>query len=687
MAGGRTKRGVRGLVLAVCAGTAWIAAGDDRLPITEITLYRSGVGYFAHQGMVEGDQSVTLRFRTEQVNDILKSMVLMDLGGGRIDGVSYGSKEPLEKRLSSFAVDISDNPNLAELLDRLRGARVALGTLDGRIEGVVLGVEMREKALGDSKASVPFVNLVTDRGLRSVDVTAASGLEILDEQLAQELNKALMALSEHRADTSKSVDVRFSGDGARRVIVAYVHEMPVWKTSYRLILPDDSEGGQATIQAWAIVENTTDEDWKNVRLSLVAGQPVGFTMDLYQPLFVPRAEVPVPVMAGLLPTVYEEGVADQAMLGLEVARRGVERERAAGRELRADAAPMAKNADFAGGQLGEMFKADYLAASMASAGEIGEVFQYTLDAPISLERQQSAMLPILSGAIEGRRVSIYNRQRLGEHPMRGVEMTNSTGLQLMPGPISVFDGSAFAGDAQTGHVSAGEKRLISYAVDLEVDVQSEDRSQTRIDSLRIVRGNLVQQTTYETGVRHTLTNNDRKRARTVLIEHEKMDGWELVTPSRASETTENLYRFEVEIPAGKSGAFEVLFRRVDRQTMGIDALSIEQLVVHQRNGRISDKAIEAIREAMRLNSEVRRAEERIREVEREREEISQDQSRIRQNMSGIDRTSQLYKRYIEKLDAQETRLEEMGNQADALRRDLEGKREAYRAYLANLSVE
>lgn len=672
-----------GLCAGLLGGSAW---ADERLPITDITLYRSGVGYFAHQGLIEGNADITLRFKSDQINDILKSLVLLDMGGGRIEAVSYSSKEPLEKRLASFAVNIADNPDLATLLSRLRGARVALETLDGRVAGVVLGVEYREKALGDQKTKAPFVNLVTDAGVRSVDLSTSSSMEILDEQLAQELNKALMALAEHRADTSKSVDLRFSGEGARRVAVAYVHEMPVWKTSYRLILPEDSAGGLPTIQGWAIVENTTDEDWVDVTLSLVAGQPVGFTMDLYEPLFVPRPEVPVPVLAGLLPQVYEGGIAGAP--AQEMLRRSF-RGRADRRAEEMDKAQAPARDEGAHAMLGlsndDMFQ--YAAQAQASAGQIGEVFQYTLDTPVTIERQQSAMLPILTSAIDGRRVSIYNSRHLADHPMRGVEITNSSGLQLMPGPVSVFDGSAYAGDAQIGHVSAGDKRLLSYAVDLDVDVQTEDKASSVINSIRIVRGSLIQEVARRVGTVYTLTNNDRTRGRTVLVEHPKMSGWKLDRPDKASETTDSLYRFEVELEAGQTQRLEVALRRVEQQTMAIGSYSLDQLVVYQRQGRISEQVVEAIREAMALDARVKEAEERIRRLEQEREAIARDQSRIRQNMGGIDRTSQLYRRYIEKLDAQETRLEALEKELGAAREELDLRRQAYRDYLANLTVQ
>ncbi|MDX9912163.1 MAG: hypothetical protein RBS39_10055, partial [Phycisphaerales bacterium] len=296
-----------GLALgAIAIGVSFLggtARADDELPVSAITLYRSGVGFFQRQGLVEGDAEVQLRFDADQINDILKSMVVLDLGGGEVGAARYASKEPLERRLSSFAIDVSDNPSIAELMKRLRGAPVKLQTIDGGIEGTIMGVEGRPVVINDQRVEHAFVSLITSKGVRSIDVANVSSFEITDEQLAGELTKALAAMAEHRADNVKAVDLSFHGTGSRRVAVGYVHEMPVWKTSYRLVLPEGTSesGGQPTLQGWAIVENTTDEDWEDVRLSLVAGRPVGFTMDLYEPLFAARPEMPVPFMAGVRP--------------------------------------------------------------------------------------------------------------------------------------------------------------------------------------------------------------------------------------------------------------------------------------------------------------------------------------------------------------------------------------------------
>lgn len=672
---------------AACAEVS----ADDGLPITGITLYRSGVGYFERRGVIEGNADVQIQFSTDQINDILKSMVLLDLDGGKIEAASYGSKEPLARRLASFAVDISDNPDMAELLNRLRGARVSLTSLEGRISGAVIGVERRPISAGEQGViEHPYVNLLTDTGIRSIDLTAVSSMQILDEKLASELAKALSALSEHRADNLKAVDLSFRGDGARRIVVAYVHEMPVWKTSYRLVLPDEA-AGKPTLQGWAIVENTTDEDWNNVTLSLVAGQPVGFQMDLYQPLFLTRPQVPVPVTAGVAPRAFEGEVftLDDERVRTETAVTAPGRlspaQRLAGRGA-APEAPAADKAFMMDKTLDAGMMAEYAARAQASAGEIGQVFRYQLDQPVTIERRRSAMLPILSAAIEGERVSIFSPGDGLDHPMRGVSMTNTSGLELMPGPISVFDGATYAGDAQVGHISAGEERLLAYAVDLDVLVHTEPINESNITSLRIVNGLIEETRKSQSGARYTFRNNDKNDARTIVIEQPRLQGWDLVKPAEPESETNSVYRFRVGVGPGASSTFEVLSERTDRQMIAVTSYNTQTLLSFARQGKVSQEVVRAVQEAGRLQARVQEVDQQISRLEQERNEIAADQARVRDNMSRIDRNTDLYARYIQKLDEQETRLEQIAEQIESLRSERQRRQDEFNAYLRNLNV-
>lgn len=698
----------RTLMLAAgLAGALTLAAvADDDMPVSTITLYRSGVGYFERHGLIDGDAQVHLKFKADQINDILKSMILLDLDGGRIESVSYGSREPLSRRLASFGIDISDNPDMGELLNRVRGSRVAVETIDGPVEGAVLGVEDRASAVGDTVIPTTYLNLLTDAGMRSVAIDRIASLRILDEQLASELNKALAALAEQRADTVKTVDVTLRGDGARSVVAAYVHEMPVWKTSYRLILPDSTDddgeggggGGLPTIQGWAIVENTTDVDWQDVRLSLVAGQPISFIMDLYEPLHATRPEVPVPTAPGVAPRVYEGGEqwADKKVLAQMPVRKtnGVE-SRLAGRGARAkgmrgaagEAYAMADRADVPEIELDAAMMADYAAQVQARAGEVGEVFQYTLEAPVSIARQRSAMLPILSAAIDGRRVSIYNRHDLSGHPMRGVELTNNTSLQLMPGPISVYDGAAYAGDSQIGHVSAGDKRLLAYAVDLDVTAVTKDDSTSTIQKIKIANGTLVKTLLQRRTVTYAMSNKDKQRPRTILIEHERMPGWDLRQPEKPAEETEGVYRFEMDLEPGGKDALKIVQEHTELQYVALTSMNMKLLVSYSRQGKVSDEVIAAVRKAGVLQDAINQSERRIKELDAEVKRINTDQDRIRRNMGSIDRQSDLYRMYMKKLTDQETRLEQINTQRGSEQDTLESQREELKQYLAGLNVE
>jgi hypothetical protein len=707
-------------VLVACSGLAIAPAGlaqeranlpaaatqrdAGHLPIERITLYRSGVGAFERRGLVDGDATIPLRFKTEQINDVIKSMMVLDLsrGKGRIDGISYGSKEPLSRRLAAFGIDISDNPAAGEILQRLRGTPVRLVLPEGAVSGTIMNVEKRPTvyAGGGEKGTVvhdlPWINLITDTGVRSINLTTVTGFEILDEELAAELSKALGALAEHRADRTKSVDVHLSGEGAREIVVAYVQEAPVWKTSYRLILPDPPKGKEPapsaadrfTIQGWAIVENTTDDDWKDVSLALVSGRPVSFRMDLYEPLFVFRPEVPVPTVPGVMPRVYAEGRLDAPM-------EQVANKRMDGRARMAMPAPSAPAAA-EGAEISNGFRAqggatsddlaNYAAAAQARAVEAGEVFQYELDHPVTIERQRSAMLPILASGIEGRRVSIFNPSDGGQHPMRGVEVTNSTGLQLIPGPISVFDAGSYAGDAQIGHVGEGDKRLLAYAVDLDVSYTREENSHETTRRIKIVRGSFDFSIMRQSISRYTFNNKD-DRPRTLIIEQPRHQGWTLAKPEKPYETTDSLYRFEQPIEAGKIAPFEVVQERIESRTIGLMQIDLPTLLTYARSGQVSEKVIDAFKEAARLQAVVGDLERQIAELEKSQRDIQTDQGRIRENMRGIDSQSALYSRYMTKLTEQETTLEGLQQSLASARQSLLAAQKAFNDYVADLSVE
>jgi hypothetical protein len=424
--------GFLGLAVAASGAADQPAPATD-VPVKRVVLYSSGVGYFEHAGKVVNDGRAELRFRTEQINDMLKSLVLQDLGGGTVGAVVYPSQDPLAKTLKSFQVDISANPSLGELLNQLRGAEVVVEGAGEEITGVILGLEKVEKPVAEGQpVRVWMLNLISGGLIRAVELGGLRRIELVDEQLQAELNGALAALTQARDQDKKPVHIEFRGQGERPVRMGYVIETPIWKTTYRLVMPeDDSDTGY--LQGWAIVENQTESDWSDVTLSLVSGRPISFVQDLYQPLYVKRPVVQPELYASLMPQQYDDGLAGGFRGGMGG---GLGAARGRGRPNAVAAAPnmemaetrragkaVAGRRDFFEEEselLGDLDAAASV-ASLASADELGELFQYQVPG-VSLPRQRSAMIPIVTDEVAVERLSIYNQGVLAKHPLNGARL-------------------------------------------------------------------------------------------------------------------------------------------------------------------------------------------------------------------------------------------------------------------------
>ena len=427
------------------------------LPVTKVVLYSSGVGYFQHLGGINGDGSTELRFKTNQINDVLKSLVLEDLNGGSVSTITYPSQDPLAKTLKSFQVDITANPPMADLLNQLRGAKVTVTSQAEKSTGIILGVETKQKSVGDkgNPINVSVLNLLNGATIRAIELDSINSLVLEDQELQDELNKALVALAQSRDQDKKPVTINFRGQGDRQVRIGYVVETPIWKTSYRLILDDKT----AKLQGWAIVENQTDNDWKDVELTLVSGRPISFVMDLYQPLYIPRPIVMPELYASLRPQEYEEGqAADKPLLGFAMPGAApMQNQVAANAELRdvqlkrqldlcAAGGVGGGGALFNGSGSNGPIDAMRSVQTIASAGKIGELFQYSIG-NVTLARQKSAMLPIIGDEVEIEKLSIYNASVLPRNPLNGARLKNTTKKHLLQGPITVFAENSYAGDA------------------------------------------------------------------------------------------------------------------------------------------------------------------------------------------------------------------------------------------------
>lgn len=666
------------------------AANAADLPLRHVVLFTSGVGFFEHQGLVHDNQTVTMSFRSDQINDILKSMVLMDQGGGTIGPVTYAPRDPLERTLRSFAVDIADEPSLGEIMSRLRGAEVAIDTAEGPVRGVVLGTEWQEKSVDDQVVRFEVVNIVTDTGVRQVPVWHIENVELLSDELSGDLMKALAAIAANRDVSKRQVELHFNGEGARTVSVGYLLETPVWKTSYRLV----ADEGESFLQGWAIVENTTDEDWEGVNLALVSGRPISFTQDLYEPIYVPRPEMPVSVQIAARPRSYEGALLEEE--GEERAdETGARRElaRAAPAPPGAPAMGAAMVAGYAGtgGGAGGMMAADALAgmgiAAAAAGEEVGEMFHYAISQPISIDRQGSAMIPIVNQPIETEKLSIYNPADNSVHPLHGLRIHNTTGLALMGGAITVFEGGAYAGDALIDDLGPDDERLVSYAADLGLEVAAEQKRGTRLqEGMKIVRGVLSVTLKETSEVEYTIKSRSDE-ARTLLIEHPRREDWKLVEPAEAEETTRNLYRLRVEVPAGATETLTVREEHPLVEQVYLTSESLDRIAVYLRAQTISDEVKAALAKVIEMKRQIAAVDQQIADKEARLTQIGEEQDRIRQNMEQLDHDSELYQRYVTKFAEQEDEFDKIRTEIATLKEQRNGLQQELEAYISTLNVE
>jgi len=651
------------------------AGAQDLLPVTRVVLYRSGVGYIERLGRISGDATLTMSMRESQMNDLLKSLILVDFDGGQILPAQYTPRDPLERTLSAFAVQLSDNPSMSALLTRLRGAPVEIQTDKETLQGTVLSIETREEAASEVVVKRAYVNLMTNPAMRSVPLDTIINLRVRDERLQQEIQNALAAIGTRLDNTRKTVELRFAGQGARRVLVGYLTEMPLWKMTYRLALSADEP---PLLQGWAIVENTTDEDWRNVRLELVSGRPVSFIQNLYEPIYPKRPTVRTQTDQALLPDTAEQAM--EPAPGELARRQAMEEEYLAMSRARGEmpalggAPPMAAPRAMRESVI-----------EMAQGQERGALFDYRIQQPVTILRQQSALVPVVNRTVEAQAVSLYNPANHPRHPFFGVKLTNTTDLTLMEGPVTVYLDGAYGGDAQLETLEPKGERILTYALDLGIEVvQDRANFTSQMISVKITNGVLQQRLERRMENLYRLTSRDDK-PRTVLVEQPYQDGWELAEPAKF-ERTPTFYRFPVEVQPRKTATLRVVQKRTVQESIALLQEDEDTIRVLAQNQQLSEPIRQALSSILNRRRAIRNLEGQIRQQEARIKSITDDQARIRENMRALDRNSDLYRQYVQKLAQQEREIEQARAEIQRLQEQRARAQRELSEYIAGLNL-
>jgi hypothetical protein len=633
---------------------------EAHLKIKKIVLYKHGIGYFERQGPVTGSVTVPLTFKTEQMKDVLKSLFAVDMGGGRIATVLYDSKDPVSRQLDEILFKVPEGSALTQFLKQLKGARVTVRIGNTAVEGAVLGIEpvQRQTEHAGVVTTTKIVLLRTDGAIQALDLLDAQDVTILDEAVKKDLARMMDIYAKARYADRKTVHLRAEGEGQREVRVGYILETPIWKTSYRLLLEDNKP---PLLQGWAILENRTDEDWEGVELSFVAGSPQSFILDLYTSYYPRRPVVDMGAQAGDRAELARGDPAERKAKPGERRRNQDDAKQAdtGSDTFAATAAPAAPAPS-----LGEL-----LATSMAPVTrgvQVGDLFSYAAQGPVTIKQGQAALVPILLEKLEkGGRV-LFFRADVSPHPSHAMLLENSTALTLEKGPVTVFQGATCLGEGMLPKtLKTGMREMVTYALETGVEVEPQTAHQSRPVTKGVLAGGIL--TLVQTQVAETTykLRNKTGKAYSLWIEHQKAGGYTLVEPKKADEELPAHLRFTVALAASGEASFVVREELPQSVQVAILSQSTEQIRFYLEQPYLTAAARAFLTKVIAIMDEKTVLDRRLAEAQQERNRQAQDQQRTRENLNVLrdspkERT--LREQYLDKLTKIDERLSELERQ-------------------------
>jgi hypothetical protein len=631
------------------------------LPIKHMTLYKHGVGFFRRRGKVEGE-SLKLTFRREEMDDLLKSLTVVDHSGGQVRGVDYDTPQTREQKLEGCSVILDGRRSLRDLLAALRGREVRLNVSDGTgIEGTLLGLdEAEEKPLKRL-----LVSILQSGGETTavVGLDRLEGVEIKDTDASEDLRFFLRTAAGR--ETHRSITIRFNS-GSHDLEVSYIAPAPGWRVSYRLVM----EEKDALLQGWGIFDNRLEEDLSEISLSLTAGMPISFIYDLYTPHTPKRPVVKEEDRVAAAPLMFAAAAAEalppEAEMPAGVAGVGGGAPMMAKRHKKMMRAEM------------EDISLDALSDSIQSTAkgeDLGELFQYKVAVPVTVGRGQSAMVPIINSRLKLQKDLIYNRSKMEGHPAATLRFKNTTGLTLERGPVTVLESSEYVGEAVLPFTADSAEAVISYAIELGVHIREEEKHETQLHGLNIKNQFLVQQI-YDIRVTRYRVDNRTSEAKIILLERSLDRHYETFDTAEPAEKTIDTVRYKMEAEAGKLTHFTVKARRLRLHQQQLRLLTYQNLQNYFENKFLDKQTYAGLKELLAALAEVGKLEHVIKQQEQQQAQIYKSQEQIRNKMGVLAKDGEegrLRGRYVKQLTGQEEDLAAIDKTISDTRAEIERK--------------
>ncbi|MCZ7861924.1 DUF4139 domain-containing protein [Agrobacterium salinitolerans] len=618
--------------LAMLQPISALAEGFANSPVKSITLSSGGLAEIRRTAALDGNGEIRIEVPLDQVNDILKSLVVFD-PKGTVKDLSLAGPNPLDETFKNLPFTPDDLTSLPRLLMSLKGSKV---TIEGKNNGAgtILGVETEKKTEG---AEVSFLNLLAEDGhIARYEIDGSSTVKFDDPAVRAKIASAIGVVGNNVTDTARSIVVKIDGKGKRPVDFSYVVAAPIWKTSYRVVVGED---GKARLQAWAVLENATGEDWKDVGIVLNSSSPVTLTQRLHDRYWKNRDELPITVDNVGIPhadtgnRALAKGGFAPALQNMRAAEAGL---------AYADAVAMAPSPEMA-----------YAQSATASEGDISATFK--LDGTYDIRNGDTVSVPIVDKEVAAELVSLFRPDRGDSHPISAVSLENTTGVSLPGGILTVYDNKGgYIGDSSLVGLPNGDTRMSSFALDKKVNVESKVDSGIKTVEIKVVDGVLTTKNVMREETAYVV-HGAADAERTVLIEHPKRDGWEFTSPDIKSESATD-YRLKVKVGKGETREVKAVFTRSggeSYQLADLNAADLAQWSSTSLDPVIKDKLSELSR-AKKDEYETRRQLERAGE---EHNALQASQERTRENLKVMPAGSDQQKVYVEKLSEIEKKIE------------------------------
>ncbi|MBZ0294822.1 MAG: hypothetical protein K8L99_19825 [Anaerolineae bacterium] len=618
----------------------------NELPVREMVLYKHGVGFFVREGPMEGEQ-ITLTFRQDEINDVLKSLSVFDQGGGQVLGIHYQTPQDQAARFANTSIHLDPNHSLADLLISLRGRQVILGVVieDGSMQefrGRLIGLDQWAKTQDYSQRPVVVSLLREDGQVSAFRFSDLRTIRLEDGQAQYDLGYFLdTSMAE---DTRRAVNVRLSA-GEHQLVVFYVAPSPTWRVSYRLVGEFDSETktGKALLQGWGLFDNRLEEDLDAVRVTLVAGQPISFIYDLFTSRIPQRPTVADE--ARVAPGPIEYAASMQAEIADEV-----------------EPEPMRGRAPMLGAISAKRFAPQAMAQAAPAAAETreaGEFFQYVVTTPVSVKRGESALVPILNSELNYERELLYNGDKLPNHPVAALRFTNSSGLTLERGPVTLVEDGDYKGEAVVPFTRPDNPVYLPYAVELGIKVTEKRTSSRQTTGLHIEGALLVYEEYLIEQINYALENTTGK-AQTVTIEATRQDDWELFGTRMADAELTDALRWKIEVEAHSTGMFTRKQRYRTHRHEELSNLSYQKLQQFLEKQWLDQAIIGNLSVLLDNYALIQQAQKQRETLQAERQTIYGQQEQLRANLGALgssEAEAALRARLLRDLESTQDRLD------------------------------